>query len=94
MTQQDTFIDSAASVQKVLLEEHQMEKKQSLIRSVMRDDLDMRFRKVLPVSIHANSKKNLVLRQRFAQEYIELLQKNKIILNVDETWLGSIWRGI
>jgi len=73
MTQQDTFIDSAAAVQKVLLEEHQMEKKQSLIRSVMRDDLDMRFRKVLPVSIHANSWKNLVLRQQFALKYIELL---------------------
>ena len=88
MNHQDTFIDSAASVQKVLLEEHQMEKKQSLIRSVMRDDLDMRFRKVLPVSIHANSWKNLVLRQQFALKYIELLFKDKIILNIDETWLG------
>ena len=73
MNHQDTFIDSAATVQKVLLEEHQMESKQRLIRSVMRQDLDMRYRKVLPVSIHANSQKNLVCRQQFALKYIELL---------------------
>ena len=65
-----------------------MESKQRLIRSVMRDDLDMRYRKVMPVSIHANSPKNLVLRQQFALKYIELLFKGKIILNIDETWLG------
>ena len=50
-----------------------MEPKQRLIRSVMRQDLDMRYKKVLPVSIHANSQKNLVCRQQFALKYIELL---------------------
>ena len=48
----------------------------------------MRYRKILPLSIHANTAKNLVCRQRFARKLIELLQEGKTILNVDETWLG------
>ena len=54
----------------------------------MRKDLGMRFKKVIPVSIHANSETNLVCRQQFALKFIELLAADKIILNIDETWLG------
>ena len=54
----------------------------------MKKELDMRYKKVKPVSLHANSAKNLVLRQQFALKYIELLQAGKIFINVDETWLG------
>ena len=62
LNQQHAFIDSASSVQKILLEDHQIKSKGREVRDVMRQELDMRFRKVKPVSIHANSKKNLVLR--------------------------------
>ena len=58
------------------------------IRAVMREDLDMRYRKIKAVSVHGNSEKNRVLRQQFAKHYIEALSTGKIILNVDETWLG------
>ena len=50
--------------------------------------MGMRYRKVLPLSVHANTAKNLVCRQQFALKFIELLQRGKTILNVDETWLG------
>ena len=54
----------------------------------MREEMGMRFRKIVPVSIHGNSEKNLVLRQQFARVLIDLLMQGKTILNVDETWLG------
>ena len=73
LNQQHAFIDSASSVQKILLEEHQVKSKGWEVLDVMRQELDMRFKKVKPVSIHANSKKNLVLRQQFALRYIRLL---------------------
>jgi len=58
------------------------------IRTIMREDLDMKYRKVVPISIHGNSVKNLVLRQQFAISLTRLLQDGKIILNADESWLG------
>ena len=54
----------------------------------MKDDLGMSYRKVVGVSLHTNSEKNMVLRQRFAMEFIKVLQEGKVVLNVDETWLG------
>ena len=54
----------------------------------MRNELGMRYRKIEAVSVHANSEKNRVLRQQFAQEFIKLLTTGRNILNIDETWLG------
>ena len=48
----------------------------------------MRFKKLMHISVHANSPKNLVLRQQYALKLIGLLRAGKRILNVDETWLG------
>ncbi len=57
-------------------------------RSVMREELGMRFRKIKTVALHSNSERNLVLRQRWALEFLAQARKKKIFLNVDETWLG------
>ena len=54
----------------------------------MRENLGMRYKKVVPISIHGNSAKNLVLRQQFAIQMLELLLEKKTILNVDESWIG------
>ena len=83
-----TFIDSAASVVKHLKDENNMESKPREVRKVMRDELGMRYRKVKAVLLHSNSEKNLILRQQFATEMIAIFQEKKIILNLDETWLG------
>jgi len=48
----------------------------------------MRYRKIKQISLNANSERNLVLRQQFAQKLIELLHGGKRIINVDQTWLG------
>ena len=50
--------------------------------------LGMSFKKVQTSAIHLNSEKNLVLRQQFSLKCLELLRQGKIILNIDETWLG------
>ena len=54
----------------------------------MRDDLGMRFRKVVPISIHGNSTKNLILRQQFAKVMLSLLLQGKTLVNTDESWVG------
>ena len=88
MVADDVFIDSAAFVHSRLPKEVKENIKPTAIREVMKVELGMSYKKVLPVAIKANSERNLVLRQRFALELIELLQKGKTVLNIDETWLG------
>ena len=81
-------IDSVAMLNKTLQDEYGIEAKDRTIRSVMRDDLNMRYKKIKAVSIHANCAKNLILRQQFALEFLRQWERNKVIINVDETWLG------
>ena len=73
---------------KLLKEKVNAKVKSPLVREIMKKTLGMSYRKIKPMSLHANSEKNLVLRQRFAMELIELMKKGKTILNIDETWLG------
>ena len=54
----------------------------------MKKDLKMRFRKIKPISLTANSIQNLILRQRFAMAFLKIDLSKKVILNVDETWVG------
>ena len=59
----------------------------SRVREAMHD-LGMRYRKVSQIPMLANSERSLVLRQRWALAFLGLDHSKKIILNVDETWLG------
>ena len=61
---------------------------EQMVRSVMKEELGMCYRKIKTVSLHSNSEKNLVLRQRWAIEFLDQARKKKIFLNIDETWLG------
>lgn len=88
MNQLNVFVDSAREVRKALMDTTGADVKEPEIRSIMKEDLGMRYRKLVPVSIHGNSQKNLVLRQQFAMKLIGLLLEGKRLLNVDETWLG------
>ena len=55
---------------------------------IMRHGLKMRFKKVVSISVAANSVRNLILRQQFAKVFLDLDFNKKTIINVDETWLG------
>ena len=54
----------------------------------MYHDNRMRYKKIKRCSIHVNSIKNLVLRQQYAIQFLELVQEKKNFINIDETWLG------
>jgi hypothetical protein len=62
MNDEDAFIDSAKSVKKKIFEEEGIVTKENVIRSILKNDLGMRFRKLKHIKPTANSIKNLVLR--------------------------------
>ena len=98
LNETDHFIDSVASVKKMLEEEEKTEYKERDIKLVMKKELKMSYRKVKMVPSGVNSEKSLVLRQQYALKMLELLASGKVILNVDESWCGmtdfrvSKWR--
>ena len=55
---------------------------------IMRHELKMRFKKVVPISVAANSVSKFILRQQFAKVFLDLDFNKKTIINVDEIWLG------
>ena len=59
----------------------------SEMKHVMKKELDMSYQKIVKTAIHANSEKNIFLRKRFAIKFLSMSNKNKIFLNIDETWL-------
>lgn len=81
-------IESVGMVTTQLNEAQGNEYKPHQVRKVMRESMHLSFKNLSPVDIHTNSNKNLILRQRFAMELVDLLNKGKTILNVDESWLG------
>ena len=81
-------IDSAKSIAQDLEALAVPSVKERDVRMVMKEELGMRFRKIKTVSLHSNSEKNLVLRQRWALEFLTQARKKRVFLNVDETWLG------
>ena len=70
------------------MNEKHMEIKYREMASIMKQELNMSFKKIKEVTKHSNSEKNLVLRQQFATKLIEIIQTKKRIINVDQTWLG------
>ena len=82
------IIDSAKSIANEMNATNAEQVTENTVRSVMRDELDMRFRKIKTVSLHSNSEKNLVLRQRWALEFLNQAKRKKVFINIDETWLG------
>ena len=63
MNDDNKIIDSVAMLSKTLQEEYGIEAKDKEIKSVLRDDLNIRYKKIREVSIYSNSDRNLVLRQ-------------------------------
>ena len=58
------------------------------IASVMKQEMGLRYRKVVAVSLHENSVRNLVLRQQWAARYLDQALTRTRIINIDESWLG------
>ena len=85
MNEHNVVVDSVEGFQKGLKVGYDIEAKIGVIKSVMKDELGMRYRKIVSISRTGNTPKNLVLRQQFALKLIEVLNAGKIVINVDET---------
>ena len=88
MNMREEFIDSVAHVENGLKAEKIEPPKSHVLRSIMRNDLEMKFKKIIPVAWTANSPRNLILRQRFALAFLEINLEKKIVVSLDETWIG------
>ena len=88
INQADHFVDSVELVTKKLIADNQLVCKESEVKSVMRKELGMKFKKVKAISLTANSERNLILRQQFALAFLRLNLREKVIINIDETWIG------
>ena len=63
--------------------------KQNIVQRIMKDQLHMRFRKVSKGPIYLNSTRNLVLRQQGAMKVLEAINRGKVLINIDETWINE-----
>lgn len=85
----DSVIENVGQVCKLIAERHQLEVHKHEVRNVMHNEFEMRYRKINPISLHTNSNKNLVMRQQFALQLLEVLQQGKVVLTCDETWISQ-----
>ena len=60
-----------------------------LVRSVMRKDLSMGYRLAKKVPIQSNLERTMVLRQQYSIKMLPLLEQQKRVINVDESWLNQ-----
>ena len=71
-----------------LKETKDIDVKDWVLRDIMRRELDLRYNRINELSWQGNSVKNKVLRQQFAKTLLEVDFTKKIVLNIDETWIG------
>jgi len=89
MLSQNKFIDSCDMVRTYVNEHTELETKIQHVQKVMKNDLNMRFRKVTKAPLYLNSVRNMILRQQSAIKILEALEEGKILINMDETWLNE-----
>ena len=56
---------------------------------MLREHFDMRYKKIKRIDYQGNSDRNLVLRSLYAKALFTALNENKIIINIDETWISE-----
>ena len=85
LSHKDVVIDSLEMLLRQLASEHGIKAGGPELRDILKEDLGMSYRKVVAISMQANSDKNLVCRQQFALAMLGALDQGKVVLNVDET---------
>ena len=59
------------------------------VRRVMRELLELRYKKIVKLPVHGNSERCLVQRQQCALVFLQFRQAGKRFINIDESWVGS-----
>ena len=62
---------------------HGVEVKHRFVIKVLKEELQMRYNKIVKVSIHANSKLSIILRQQCAVQLFELFKTKRTFYNID-----------
>ena len=65
-------IDSSLQLSRKVLKDTGFEVSTQEVRNVLSKDMNMSYRKITKIALHANSKKNLFLRQRFVVKMLHL----------------------
>ena len=55
----------------------------------MKDNFQMRYRKIKRTAATCNSLKNIMLRHHYAKFLTNILLEGKRVLNIDESWIGA-----
>ena len=85
---QDLHISSVKGVVEHLKVEEGIHVKDWVVKDIMKKELDLRYKRINQISWQGNSDKNKILRQQFGLTLLQIDFKKKVVLNVDETWLG------
>jgi hypothetical protein len=56
---------------------------------VMKDNLDMTFRKIVKTPVTANSDRNRIMRKQSSHKLFGYMKKSFRVINIDESWVGG-----
>ena len=82
-------VDSVECLKKQLRDQHGIEIDHHRLKKIMKEDLNLMYKKIKPISWQGNSDRNKILRQQFAQALLAVDISKKTIINIDESWLGK-----
>ena len=80
---EDTYIDNVQSVVDQLKERLELEVKVEYVRKQMKD-MRLSYMKVKHINVGANTERSLVLRQRWALQFLSMDWRHKNVIYVDE----------
>ena len=84
----DEYLNSVQYIRERIQEEHGIEIKPWKLMHLLHHHMGMRYKRVKEISWKANDPKNLILRQQFAVAFLDMDLNQKLVINVDETWLS------
>ena len=79
------FLGSADQVRWYLFQLYHLKFSRHEVNRILKQDLGMRYKRLVHVAPQANTTRNLVLRQQFALVFLRLAEEGKDFINVDET---------
>ena len=89
MLERSIPIDNAMKVQQQAKQYHDVEISVPKVRTVLKKELGLGYRRARQVPIQGNSERCLVLRQQYSLKMLALLEEGTRIINVDESWLND-----
>ena len=64
--------------------------KQHQVLRVMKEQLDLSYKKIVRLASKANSVRCLIQRQQCAVEFLKLAKSKRRLINIDESWLDAV----